>query len=178
MQKVNRIFGVIVLLLSQIWVYAQLSSSDSLAYEIAKSKFQIDTSLTGFKLSSIFQNNFLYTPNGNSDLHSDIETSGFGIVTLPDMTFIKGIEFIHRMEASYQEEGSTIKNLQRKDTVINGNKIYESTFEIVNKKTNKVEFIYQAFLKTESAAIAFMGKDIDNGKFFTKFKETFRNIRL
>ncbi|MGN6437603.1 MAG: hypothetical protein ACTHMM_13770 [Agriterribacter sp.] len=160
------------LITSRIYVSGQTAPSDSLAYEMAKSQFLIDTSFTGFKLSNIFENNYIYTPNGLADKYREEETSGFVIMVLPIMGYEKGAEFI---KSTHLYNNYTVINSCFVDTVVNGNRILEHTFEI-KPEPHKVYYIYQAFLLTGTKTFIFMGKDIDEGKCISSIKRTFRNI--
>jgi len=151
------------------------SSFDLDPLELATFKF--DAGITGFKYAMTMGNIFVYTSSGKADLRNQSTASTFQLMTMEAGSFSKAKEFLDYMTSRYGDQGIQVTNLNRIDTVINGNRAYEVSMDATNAENNKSS-LYQVIIYKDSSAVVFMGVDTEGGKWMDKFKATAQTIKF
>jgi hypothetical protein len=138
---------------------------------------KVDTSITGFHFAADFQGTKVFTKNGASDLKT-INPTAFSFTVAPGLTAIIAKEQLEMLLSLSKQNGYTITDLIKKDTVLNGNKAFYISYNEAEEKSNYRNSVFNAFVIKAETLILFTGGDLDNGKYIDKFKKTFYSIKL
>ena len=159
---------IVILLLTSSFAFGQIKSQD----------IKIDSKITGFKFAKDMDGMLVYLPNGQDDFERNENPSSFSIHTEPDMTYDRSVGYIDYQMDYAKRHGSTLTNIIKKDTRINGYKAYEVTFTENVTGLNSKRLNYYSFFLKGSTAVIFLSGDSDNGKYIQKFKDTFRRAKI
>lgn len=138
---------------------------------------KIDTTITGFHFAADFQGTKVFTKNGASDIQT-INPTAFSFTIAPNMTAEMAKEQLDMLLNMSKQNGYTITNLVKKDTVFNGYKSYYISYLETDEKVNYKNSVFNAFAIKDGTLILFTGGDLDNEKYTGKFKKTFYSIKL
>lgn len=141
--------------------------------------FQLDETITGFKHAATVANVLVFSPNGRDDLNAlQDNISSYQVITVEAGRFEKIVELLEMSNSKMSPE-IKVSDIEKKETIINGNKAMEITFD--TRDADNVEHkIFQAGIYNEAtgAGVVFNGIDSDKGKYFEKLKATARSIKL
>lgn len=136
----------------------------------------IDTSITGFRLTVISNSTYTYKPNYSRA--ENIRLSAFSVSIMPSETDQNVLRVIDYVLSLRTEEGYRHSDIIKKDTTINGYKAYYTSMTESKKGSNHKTLIFYAFYTKDKTAILFSSEDNDKGKYIEKFKKTFYAIKL
>lgn len=138
---------------------------------------KVDTTITGFHYAADFQGTKVFTKNGSSDIQT-INPTAFSFTIAPNFTAEVAKEQLDMLLNMSKQNGYKIADLVKKDTVLNGNKAYYTSYIEIDAKANYKNSVFNAFVIKGDTLILFTGGDLDNGKYIDKFKRTFYSIKL
>ena len=138
---------------------------------------KIDTTITGFHFAADFQGTKVFTKNGSSDIQT-VNPTAFSFTIAPNMTAEVAKEQLDMLLNMSKQNGYKIADLVKKDTVLNGNKAYYTSYIETDTKENYKNSVFNAFVIKGETLILFTGGDLDNGKYIDKFRKTFYSVKL
>jgi hypothetical protein len=138
---------------------------------------RVDTTVTGFHFAADFQGTKVFTKNGSSDIQT-INPTAFSFTIAPNMTAEVAKEQLDMLLNMSKQNGYRIADLVKKDTVLNGNKAYYTSYIETDAKANYKNSVFNAFVVKGETLILFTGGDLDNGNYIDKFRKTFYSIKL
>jgi hypothetical protein len=157
---------------------AILTSAVSLG-QIKVQELRLDEKITGFKYATLTETGLkVYLPNGKADLSVNALLSTFAIRVNDDMSYERGKEYLNFINSRETKDGAIISNIVERDTIVNGNNIFEMTMVQKFKGLKEVALNYYAFIIKGDQAIIFLSSDFQRGNNLEKFKKTFRNVKL
>lgn len=157
---------IIFLLISNI-SFGQLKLED----------LQIDTTITGFHLAADFQGTIVYTKNGPSDIQTRNPTA-FAFTIMENLSAKKAKKQLYKLLSMSIKAGYTISDKIEKDTTLNGNVCYYLSYKETNLQYNYQNFVFNAFVIKDKTAVIFTSGDLDNRRYYDKFKKTFYSIKI
>lgn len=137
----------------------------------------VDTTITGFHFAADFQGTKVFTKNGSTDVQT-INPTAFSFTIALTMSAEAAKEQLDMLLNMSKQNGYKIADLVKRDTVLNGNTAYYTSYIETDAKTNYKNSVFNAFVIKDGAVILFTGGDLDNGKYIDKFKKTFYGIKL
>lgn len=137
---------------------------------------KVDTTITGFHFAGDFNGTFVYTPNGRSDIKANKGFSYFSFTILRNTTMKAATDQLETLANNSIQDGFYLSELVKTDTTINGNKAVLILF--VRTKGNSKTMVFNAVIMKRKTAIIFACSDIDKGKHYEKFKNTFYTMEL
>jgi len=148
-----------------------------LAFGQAKSEdLKIDTTITGFHFAANFSGTKVYTPKGPSDITGTVNPSAFSFTLMPQATYATAREQLDQLLQMSVTGGYTQSDIIKKDTVINGNKVYYVSLKETLKRDDYQNLVFDAFVLIGDTAIVFTAGDLDKGRYLAAFKKTFFNF--
>jgi len=145
--------------------------------QIKLEDLKVDTTITGFHFAADFQGTKVFTKNGASDIQT-MNPTAFSFTIAPNMTAEVAKEQLDMLLNMSKQNGYKIADLVKKDTVLNGNKAYYTSYIETDAKTNYKNSVFNSFVIKDETLILFTGGDLDNGKYIDKFRKTFYSIKL
>ncbi len=137
----------------------------------------IDTTITGFHFAADFQGTMVYTLNGKADLNT-INPSAFSFTIYPDASYQAAVKQIDQLLEMSIQNGYKHSDIIKKDTTVNGNKVYCISLTETQKGTDYKNLIFHGFYMKGNTAILFISGDLSNGKYIEGFKKTFYAAQL
>ena len=138
---------------------------------------QIDTTITGFHLAADFQGTIVYTKNGPSDIQTQNPTA-FAFTIMENLSAKKAKKQLYKLLSMSIKAGYTISDKIEKDTTLNGNVCYYLSYKETNLQHNYQNFVFNAFVIKDKTAVIFTSGDLDNRRYYDKFKKTFYSIKI
>ena len=138
---------------------------------------KIDTSITGFHFAADWSGTRVYTLHGQSDLNTR-NPSAFAFTLFPNATYQDALKQIEHLVLMSKNDGFLHSDSCERDTTIDGYKTHFISFTETKKAINYKNFVFDAFIIKDNAAIIFVSGDLDDGKYIEKFKKTFYQINL
>lgn len=145
--------------------------------QIKLADLKIDTTITGFHFAADFQGTNIFTKNGSSDIQT-INPTAFSFTLAPNMTASLAKEQLEMLHTMSVQNGYKISDLIKKDTTLNGRPAYYISYVETDLKENYKNSVFNAFVIKDKTLILFTSGDLDNGKYFDKFRQTFYTIKL
>ena len=138
---------------------------------------KFDQAITGFKFTTKIGNKYLYSPNGEKDIHNTHKTSGFYILAVPNIDNNSEHEYLLSFSDGFKEQKEII-NIGEDDIKVYNTKYGKATFVKFNVTYSSTEkgIAFQAIVSNGKNAVMFISEDHDNGKFIEKFQKTFESI--
>jgi hypothetical protein len=161
---------------STLILFTLLVSYTSFA-QIKFTDLMIDTSITGFHFAADFGGTQMFTKNGPADLKA-VNPSAFLFSIAPNLDAKTALGQLEQLLKMSKENGYTISNIVKKDTTLNGNTAYYTSYTETEKGTTYKNYVFNAFVIKDKTIIIFASGDLDKGKFTEKFKRTFYSIKL
>ena len=145
--------------------------------QIKFTDLNVDTTITGFHFAANFQGTLVFTINGSDDLRTTNPTAfSFTIAQNLDSKIALN-QFEQLMQMSIRN-GYKVFDIIKKDTTLNGNNAYYTTYTETYDAHNYKNLVFNAFVVKDKTLIVFTSGDINNGQYIEKFKKTFYNIKL
>jgi hypothetical protein len=160
---------VLIILICPVFTFGQLKVGD----------VKVDNTITGFKFAKDYDGLYVFLPNGEKDLKSNMSVSTFAFLVKQNIDYANSIAYLDFQMNNEKKNGFAISNIVRKDTVIGGLKAYEMSFN--EKKNGKVQQMmnsYFAFIMKDNDVVFFLSGDNNKGKFIQKFKNTFYKLKF
>jgi len=145
--------------------------------QIKLEDLKVDTTITGFHFAADFQGTKVFTKNGSSDIQT-INPTAFSFTIAPNMIAEVAKEQLDMLLNMSKQNGYKIADLVKKDTVLNGNKAYYTSYIETDAKANYKNSVFNAFVIKGETLILFTGGDLENGKYIDKFRKTFYSVKL
>gem|GEM_PF-1601012 len=139
---------------------------------------KIDTTISGFHFAANFSGTLVYTPKGPSDITGTINPSAFSFSVLPQATYASARAQIDQLLRMSVTGGYTQSNIIKKDTVINGNKVYYVSLKETLKGSDYQNLVFDAFVLRGDTAVIFTSGDLDKGRYIEAFRKTFYTFRF
>lgn len=133
---------------------------------------KVDTTISGFHLATTAQGTYFYTPNGAPDLNTE-NISSFAYTLLPNVSMKIAVAEIENLYNISIKNGYEIKDLVRKDTLLNGNKAFIISYTEMDKAKDYMNMLFYAVLMKENISIIFLSTDLEKGKYIRQFRNTF-----
>jgi hypothetical protein len=76
------------------------------------------------------------------------------------------------------QNGYKISDVIKKDTTLKGSPAYYISYIETDAKENYKNLVFNAFVIKDKTLILFTSGDLDKGKYFDKFRQTFYTIKL
>ena len=132
--------------------------------QITLDDLKIDTSITGFYLTSDTLNTQIF---GKS-------SSSFSVNILPNASYMDMRDEIEHVVILLKQDSFKITDVHEKDTTLNDHKAYYLFYTDMGKKDDTYkDFVFLAFVVKEHTLIFFQSHDLDNGAFIEKLKKPF-----
>jgi hypothetical protein len=138
---------------------------------------KVDTTITGFHFAADFQGTNVFTKNGSSDIQT-INPTAFSFTLAPNMTAAEAKDQLEMLFNMSVKNGYQISDVIKKDTILKGNPAYYISYIETDAKENYKNLVFNAFVIKEKTLILFTSGDLDKGKYFDKFRQTFYTVRL
>jgi hypothetical protein len=145
--------------------------------QIKLKDLKVDTTITGFHFAADFQGTTVFTKNGPSDIQT-INPTAFSFTIASNMTAARAKMQLEMLSNMSVQNGYTISDLVKKDTTLKGNDAYYISYTETDNKNNYKNLVFNAFVIKGGTTILFVSGDLDNGKYFDKFRNTFYGITL
>lgn len=141
------------------------------------SDLKIDTTITGFKFATHFQETKVFTKNGPPDI-ATINPTAFSFTIAPKVTAeIVKAQFEQFLQLSNQN-GYQTNNIVKKDTTLQGHEAFEISYTETLSEENYKNFVFNGYVIKNGTLIIFTSGDLNKGMYTEKFRRTFHSIKL
>jgi hypothetical protein len=138
---------------------------------------KIDTTITGFHFAANMYGTIVYTPNGKSDITNTLNPTAFSFTVMPNATLAAATKEIENFILMSKQNGYVIRNIERKDTIVNGYKTFIVSYTEADKGTSYQNLVFNAVVMKGTDAVIFVSGDLDKGKYLDGIKKTFFAVR-
>ena len=145
--------------------------------QIKLEDLKVDTTITGFHFAADFQGTEVFTKNGSSDIQT-VNPTAFSFTIAPNMNALAAKDQLNMLLNMSKQNGYKITDLVQRDTTFKDNNAYYVSYVETDDKNNYKNFVFNAFVIKDNTLILFTSGDLDNGKYFDKFRKTFYSIKL
>lgn len=132
----------------------------------------IDTKITGFQFATDYQGTVVYTANGKADLDK-VNPSAFSYTLINGLTYDQVMKELSQYLSMSIQNGYVQSDFVKKETVINGYKVYYISLTETMPGTDYKNFAFDGFYFKDNQGVLFISGDLDGGKYTEGFKKTF-----
>jgi hypothetical protein len=161
-----------------VFILIVLLTYSGIEAQISINSIQVDTTITGFKFASYYDNMNVYTLNGPGDLQKDGLLSYFSVFIKSKTTYNKALDYLDDLLKLSKIQGHQQVDVVAKDTIIKDITYHEVALTEIEQGTSYKNILFNGFIIKDTYVLFFVSCDGDNGKYAEQFRNTFYSLKM